>query len=307
MAMKLARAQVGATLLGLVLLSACSGDGDGGTVSDPAGSGGGAGSGSTSGASAGEMPTSVPPPDSEVVGVGTVMDVGQGDPELCLGAIAESFPPQCSGIPISNWDWAPVKDTSESSGTTRWGSYAVTGTYDGETFTVTKEPMSSALYDPAAPAENPFVTSCPEPEGGWAVVDDDKVSYQDQDAVYAAAAQLSTYAGSFIDQTSAAGSADDASGSIVNVLVTEDPEGAEAALRKVWGGPLCVTVSDVTEAELVEIQDDLQGLPGLLSSGPQLDKLVVDVVWDDGTLQAWADAAYGEGLVVIRPVLKPVG
>ena len=73
------------------------------------------------------MPTSVPPPDGEVVGVGTVMDVGQGDPELCLGAIAESFPPQCSGIPITNWDWAPVKDTSESSGTTRWGSYAVTG------------------------------------------------------------------------------------------------------------------------------------------------------------------------------------
>ncbi len=190
------------------------------------------------------MPTSVPPPDGEVVGVGTVMDTGQGDPELCLGAIAESYPPQCSGIPITNWDWAPVKDTSESSGTTRWGSYAVTGTYDGETFTVTKEPMSSALYDPAAPAENPFVTTCPEPDGGWAVVDDAKVSYEDQDAVYAAAAQLPTYAGSFIDQTSAAGSADDASGSIVNVLVTEDPEGAEAALRKVWGGPLCVTVSE---------------------------------------------------------------
>ena len=85
------------------------------------------------------------------------------------------------------------------------------------------------------------------------------------------------------------------------MLVTDDPEGAEAALRKVWGGPLCVSVSEHTEAELVEIQDGLQGLPGLLSSGPQLDKLMVDVVWDDGTLQAWADAAYGEGLVVDPP------
>jgi len=289
-------------VLGLALLSACSGDGDGDTVSDPAGSGGGAGSGAT----AGEMPTTVPPPEGEVVGVGTVMDTGQGDPQLCLGAIAESYPPQCSGIPITNWDWAPVKDTSESSDATRWGSYAVTGTYDGETFTVTQKPVTSALYDPAAPVENPFVTSCPEPEGGWGVVDDAKVSYEDQDAVYTAAAQLSTYAGSFIDQTSAAGSADDASGSIVNVLVTEDPEGAEEALRKVWGGPLCVTVTEHTEAELVEIQDGLQGLPGLLSSGPQLDKLVVDVVWDDGTLQTWADETYGDGLVAIRPVLRNV-
>ena len=166
--MKRIGASVATAVLGLALLSACSGSDSDGSVTDPAGSGGGAGSG----ASAGEMPTSVPPPEGEVVGVGTVMDTGQGDPQLCLGAIAESYPPQCSGIPITNWDWAPVKDTSEASGTTRWGSYAVTGTYDGETFTVTQKPMSSALYDPAAPADNPFVTSCPEPEGGWGVVDD---------------------------------------------------------------------------------------------------------------------------------------
>ena len=30
---------------------------------------------------------------------GTVMDVG-GDAELCLGPVAESYPPQCSGIPV---------------------------------------------------------------------------------------------------------------------------------------------------------------------------------------------------------------
>ena len=163
--MKLARAHVAATLLGLVLLSACSGDGDGGTVSDPAGSGGGAGSGSSSGASAGEMPTSVPPPDGEVVGVGTVMDMGQGDPELCLGAIAESYPPQCSGIPITNWDWAPVKDTSESSGTTRWGSYAVTGTYDGETFTVTQGADELGPLRPRSARREPVRDPLPRARG----------------------------------------------------------------------------------------------------------------------------------------------
>jgi hypothetical protein len=292
-------------VLALALFTACSGSSDDGdTATDPVGSGGDSSAGS--GASAGEMPTSVPPPSGDVIGVGTVMDLGQGeDPQLCLGAIAESYPPQCSGIPITNWDWKPVKDTSESSGTVRWGSYAVTGTYDGETFTVTADPMSSALYDPAAPTDNPFVTSCPEPEGGWTVVDESKVGFEDQDAVYAAAAQLPNYAGSFLDMD--ADKPGNASGTIVNVLVTDDPEGAEKALREVWGGPLCVTVAEHTEAELVEIQDGLSGLPGLLSSGPQLDKLVVDVVWDDGTLQSWADAAYGEGLVAIRSVLQPVG
>ncbi|GAA2129556.1 hypothetical protein [Nocardioides bigeumensis] len=297
------RATVAAPLLVLALglLSACSGSSDDGdTATDPAGSGG-----AGSGASAGEMPTSVPPPTSDVVGVGTVMDLGQGeDPQLCLGAVAESYPPQCSGIPITNWDWKPVKDTSEASGTVRWGSYAVTGAYDGKTFEVTQEPMSSALYDPM-PADNPFVTTCEEPAGGWAVVDESKVGFEDQDAVYAAAAQLPNYAGSFLDMN--ADKPDDASATIVNVLVTDDPEGAEKALREVWGGPLCVTVAEHTEAELVEIQDGLTGLPGLLSSGPQLDKLVVDVVWDDGTLQSWADATYGEGLVAMRSVLQPVG
>ncbi len=44
------------------------------------------------------------PPEGEVVAQGTVMDVG-GHVELCLGAVADSYPPQCSGIPVANWSW----------------------------------------------------------------------------------------------------------------------------------------------------------------------------------------------------------
>ena len=47
------------------------------------------------------------PPEGEVVGQGTVMDVG-GEVELCLGAVAESYPPQCSGIPLTDWSWDGV-------------------------------------------------------------------------------------------------------------------------------------------------------------------------------------------------------
>lgn len=86
-----------------------------------------------------------------MVAQGTVMDVG-GEAELCLGAVAESYPPQCSGLPISNWTWDSIEG-SETSGDTTWGSYAVQGTYDGEELTVTKPPIMLALYDPMMPED----------------------------------------------------------------------------------------------------------------------------------------------------------
>lgn len=86
------------------------------------------------------------PPPGHVVGQGMVMETG-GSLKLCLGAIMESYPPQCSGIPLRDWSWDGV-DGSESEGDIRWGMYAVTGTYDGAEFTVTQEPIMLALYDP---------------------------------------------------------------------------------------------------------------------------------------------------------------
>lgn len=91
------------------------------------------------------------PPTGDVIAQGTVMDVG-GEVELCLGAIAESYPPQCGGVPIENWTWEGV-DGSETSGDTTWGAYAVQGTYDGETFVVTQPPIMLALYDPMMPED----------------------------------------------------------------------------------------------------------------------------------------------------------
>ena len=76
-----------------------------------------------------------------MVAQGTVMDVG-GDVELCLGPVAESYPPQCSGVPLANWSWGGV-DGSETSGDVTWGAYAAQGTYDGEEFAVTQPPHVS--------------------------------------------------------------------------------------------------------------------------------------------------------------------
>jgi len=92
------------------------------------------------------------PPAGEVIGTGTVMDVA-GDVELCLGPVAESYPPQCSGIPLEGWTWDGV-DGSERSGEIRWGAYAVTGTFDGTALALTEPPAMLALYDPM-PVEDP--------------------------------------------------------------------------------------------------------------------------------------------------------
>lgn len=85
-------------------------------------------------------------PAGDVIGQGTVIDTGSGA-ELCLGAVGESYPPQCSGIPIAGWSWDGL-DGAESAGDTAWGSYAVQGGYDGKTLTLTQPPILLALYDP---------------------------------------------------------------------------------------------------------------------------------------------------------------
>lgn len=86
-----------------------------------------------------------------MIGTGTVLDDGSG-PVLCLGPIMESYPPQCSGIPLDDWTWEGV-DGSETAGDTRWGSYAVYAAYDGDRLAVTDPPILLALFDTVAPED----------------------------------------------------------------------------------------------------------------------------------------------------------
>lgn len=79
------------------------------------------------------------------------MQKGAEPPQLCLGAVMESYPPQCSGPALTNWDWSKVDDEEAASGVT-WGSYLMTGTWDGVQFTQTKEPIPLSLYEPPPPA-----------------------------------------------------------------------------------------------------------------------------------------------------------
>lgn len=251
----------------------------------------------------GEMPTAVPAANGPVStsGLVTVLDNGTG-PQLC-SAVMDSYPPQCQGAPLAGWDWAAHPEHEEASGT-RWGDFALTGTFDGTTLTVT-DAIPAALYD-AMPVEDPidFSTPCEEPEGGWAVVDESKANPEAMDGAFTVAQQLPGYGEAWIDQNGATGEAqNDPSKIIINVAVTEDLAGAEQKLRELWGGALCVSEAEHTEAELNEIGMAVQELPGVTSSGAVDGVVEVGVLYDDGSLQSWADETYGEGRVRVASLL----
>jgi len=101
---------------------------------------------------------SVPPADGRVRSLGPAMVLDDGRPELCLGAIAESWPPQCGGPPIKGWDWSAHDGAFDQQGDVRWGEFMLTGTWDGTTFEVIEaippvkgEPIEG--LDPVPPDE----------------------------------------------------------------------------------------------------------------------------------------------------------
>lgn len=274
-----------ALVLSVAALSACSTEAQM-RAEDPAA----AGEPSASSAPAGQAPVPVPDGEVRTRGLVTVLDAGQG-PELCLGAVAESYPPQCGGPAVADFDWGDV-GAEKASGVT-WGSYALTGTFDGTTFTVT-DAIPAALYDTVAePQDDPRKAACDDAT----TTDTAKATPEDLDATLAAASALPTYATSWL------------TGNTINVAVTKDADAAEAELRKTWGGMLCVTTVGRTEADLNAINQALQAALGdaLLTSGSTLpDSLDAQVVYDDGSVQEWADATYGAGLVRVSSALEPV-
>ena len=114
----------------------------------------------SAGSDAPTAPISPDPPVSaegtgEVFGQGTVLQAGDGPPQLCLGGVADSYPPQCGGPEIVGWDWVAAGQF-ESAADTKWGGYAVQGTWDATRLTVTAPPIPLSLFDSAA-TPDPFL------------------------------------------------------------------------------------------------------------------------------------------------------
>ncbi len=255
----------------------------------------------------------------ELVGLGTVIDSGKG-PQLCVGAVATSLPPQCDGPPITNWDWARAPQSDSANGV-RWGAYAVIGTYDGTHFTLTRPVTTPEAFTgkrPPDPSTADYKTPCPTPSGGWRVLDASRTNQEALDAALAQAERLPGYAGSWVDQSinDADGNAspeamNDPTKLILDVLTTGDIPADTAVLRRTWGGSLCVSRGKRTVAGLQSIQLKITDDPALksqfLSDGVNYSTGAVDlqVIWDDGAIQHRMDAAYGKGLVRVTSTLFP--
>jgi hypothetical protein len=96
---------------------------------------------------------------------------------------------------------------------------------------------------------------------------------------------------------------------ILNVATTGDTATLERTLRTVWGGSLCVSRGVRTNAEMAQIQDAVQSIPGWLTCGRDGRQGRVDlhVVRATRQLQAHLDTAYGPGTVNLTGALTPLG
>jgi hypothetical protein len=252
------------------VLAAC------GTATGPAGAGGGGDGGNGASPAAPD----VAEPARELVAHGIVM---QSDPdarvELCVGPVATSYPPQCSGPGLSgefSWDDVEAQDSAG----VRWTdvTYYAVGTFDRstDTFTLTR-PLSAQPppgLEPTTPTDVEFPQLCDDPfRGGDPAFTDDAAAQERLQQ------RLDT-----IDGLVATWVSDGVS--LFNVIVTGDPEEAFTSLREVWPGGLCVeqrdlpTASEVAAAQaaVLERADDI----GLLSSAGGVDgRLEVQVVVAD--------------------------
>jgi hypothetical protein len=244
----------------------------------------------------------------------TVLESPDHGPQLCR-EVLESLPPQCGGPDIAGWDWDEVDGEESASGTT-WGTFELVGSWDGERFTLT---------DPAGPPPTPHEpegvepsTPCPEPSGGWVVVDPATATLDAQTAANEYARAQPDLGGLWVDQSinpaladgfdaSDEGAANDPTLLVLNVAFTGDLARHERELRAIWGGPLCVSEAEHSQADLMAIEASLPE-EGRLGSWVDVISGTVhgDYVLVDPALQTELDRLHGEGVVVLESWLQPV-
>lgn len=241
---------------------------------------------------------------------GTVLESPEHGPQLCH-AVLSSYPPQCGGPPVHDWDWSAV--AHESAAGTRWGSYLVVGTFDGTAFTLTEPaaPDDGSRPRPTAPAVQ-FGTPCPEPPGGWRPVDPRRTTRETLQEAIAVAQAADGHGGLWVDQPSGPAPsgehANDPSALILNVTTTADVRQVYDAVRAVWGGALCVSPAARDEATLQVIQREMSQEAGVMSSGMDVTtgQLVVQLFLATAQRQRAYDERYGAGTVRLEGILAPI-
>ncbi len=230
--------------------------------------------------------------------VATVLESAEHGPELCLAGVAESYPPQCSGLPLAGWSWDVLEGEQSANGTT-WGEAYVAGTWDpaAHVFTVTSARIAEdADRERLQVAAQPdFSVPCPAPEGGWPARNQEWPGEQ--------ISAIEGYAGAWVDESQ----------QVMTVKFTGDLEAAEAAVRQYYSDALCVrprrshrsgTAPDPRPAD----GDEQRPVPVELgvSSTPPGNGWRSSAIAPDPERQAAFDAEWGPGVVRLVSQLHPM-
>jgi hypothetical protein len=242
---------------------------------------------------------------------GMVLEEKGAGPRLCLGAVLDSLPPLCGGIgiPIASWDWDAVSGEESSSGTT-WGTFEVTGLYDGEIFSLIEAgpPRRQATED------EPIESACPDPAGSSERPYPDLSSEADYRPAIKAARREPAFAGAWIDYIDEPTEFTDPQDVILNLAFTGDLERHERHTRHSWDGPLCVVKHERSLRRLRRIRRELHGpvaqelgLEILFSDASEYRNVVeLGVVVIDAASRKEIDERYGEGVVEVTAQLQPI-
>jgi len=267
-----------------------------------------------------------PPPRAEAPRTGPLLTSGtpitvigtDAETKACFYGVLFSMPPGCEGLVLTGWDWnaypGQFQELGRSSGL-RQGEFILTGYLDeaaGTFAPVSAEGAADSEPADELPLEERLATTCPEPRGGWRVVDEATTTEETMESVTRAAEKLEGYSMLWLDSFTMADPAkkrrsNDPKRTIINVKVTHGIARAEKKLRELWGGMLCISKGTRTYAELLKIQDQVHAKYQHLSSGPQDGEyLWVGTLYDNGSLQREFDRRYGAGAVRVSSQLKVV-
>lgn len=229
----------------------------------------------------------------------TVLANQHHGPQLCQ-AVAESLPPQCGGPDIVGWKWDGLAHESVSG--TKWGSFILTGTFDGKSFTLTEPAKTDDGSFKPFERKPDFTSPCPGP---LAPVDLTKATDDALQATNALVAGDADFGGLWIDQNTGQ---NDPAKLVLNIRFTKDLTRHETEIRKVWGGALCLSLARHTEAELRRIQDEVTDEAGMSWTSTDVVTGTVEIgvfVAREGR-QRELDSKYGVGLVTLYGTLQPI-
>jgi hypothetical protein len=245
----------------------------------------------------------------------TVLENQHHGPQLCVTVTAlttASLPPQCGGLALSGWTWTGLNPESRL-GTT-WGSYVVTGTFDGSVFKLS-QPATVSRGNVGPQRHVPdFTSPCPLPVGGWRPVNLAKATDHALQAANSMVTADPDFAGLWIDQKmppadpNRGGVMSDPTKLVLNVRFTKNPARHEADIRKVWGGASCLSQAKHSLKELDQVQNQLTPGPGVLYTEIDVVTGTVEVGMLAATQQHQRelDVKYGPGLVHLIGVLEPI-